>query len=977
MSSHIVCSCCGQRVAASPADVGRAVVCPTSRRLVLVNEGDLHFDATPVALSRTGSRRRIAAAVCAMSLLLVLALFLGWEMVAPADQQEAGQQGTTGTVQIVERSSSESPSSSPSVSSTPSTNPRQLSDASAGVRPTDSAIASANTATNDSTSQSSNLQSTNSSSTPNPNSTSPNQGIGGEVAAPLSNSVTGDRMKETGKDSRGLPIHHLAKRIDNRSSEELLKELLKFREVALDTPSHPATAAELFQLGISKRRLGLPVPGPMIAARKREDLAGIPFLLGVSTVLFQKQAEDLDALSKMLRKKIQESTSPPDPRPDPDKLYELLLRGEQGLFKDKKWATAEAVPCIQQMLQAQGEDIRRVSVELLRGIDAPAATEALVRWSVFDVSPQNRSAAIDALKGQDQATITEQLLNWMRHPWPRAAEHAAEALVALNCQSAVPRLVSLLPLPAPDAPQISSAPGESRMFRREVVRVNHLRNCLMCHPPSPDESTNDKVRGTIPDLSKPPAPAYYTGAHNFVSASTTYLRQDFSAVLPVLNSGVWPDQQRFDFMVAVRPMRKDETVNADADNPHFMAALFALRELSGQNLGTNATAWESLRNGRPSPDDRLFLEVARFQSLNNNPDPLILLALSEFGGALLDLSEAEQNILFARLRRVYGPANSRAALVAYFAGILRNGDAASREKAGLILTRTLGADFDKVKIDPAVAVNMLDSPHGFVRVAAASALGGLGKDGKIHYKLLLKLLKDPVVEVRVAAGTALGELTAAFDEVYDALALATRDDSERVRLAVAKSLDQLKYLPRSSARPLAEGLVSKQQWESPESRAAFEKQAATLLEEMKRNSVGGYDVILKAAAGETPTDVPAATLAKLLRVMGPPNRNQLPGLVQLLPKAEYRLVAEDQLFAAGDDAVPVLIEALKDDREKMRLAAAELLGRAASLNRQPPATTANWRAAGDALATLKVRDSSAEVQRIVDAALKNLTSSKP
>ncbi len=37
-------------------------------------------------------------------------------------------------------------------------------------------------------------------------------------------------------------------------------------------------------------------------------------------------------------------------------------------------------------------------------------------------------------------------------PWPRAAEHAAEALVALNCQGAIPQLAAMYDLPDPTAP---------------------------------------------------------------------------------------------------------------------------------------------------------------------------------------------------------------------------------------------------------------------------------------------------------------------------------------------------------------------------------------------------------------------------------------------------------------------------------------------------------------------------------------------
>src|SRR5262249_29981030 len=148
------------------------------------------------------------------------------------------------------------------------------------------------------------------------------------------------------------------------------------------------------------------------------------------------------------------------------------------------------------------------------------------------------------------------LLDGLRYPWAPAADHAAEALVALNDREAIPPLAELLggPDPAGPAPlafhdidrahlayhnidpaQLAAAPGSPEPWRspavalderqgggrrtrlmadpgglpqsikasdgevyavREVVRVNHLRNCLLCHPPS--LADGDMVRGAVP-----------------------------------------------------------------------------------------------------------------------------------------------------------------------------------------------------------------------------------------------------------------------------------------------------------------------------------------------------------------------------------------------------------------------------------------------------------------------------------------------
>src|SRR5207253_10217998 len=68
-------------------------------------------------------------------------------------------------------------------------------------------------------------------------------------------------------------------------------------------------------------------------------------------------------------------------------------------------------------------------------------------------------------------------------PWAPAANNAAEALVELGDKIVIPHLVQLLSQPDPSAPQ--TLPN-GKVVVKEVVRVNHLTNCLMCHPPSYD-----------------------------------------------------------------------------------------------------------------------------------------------------------------------------------------------------------------------------------------------------------------------------------------------------------------------------------------------------------------------------------------------------------------------------------------------------------------------------------------------------------
>jgi hypothetical protein len=83
----------------------------------------------------------------------------------------------------------------------------------------------------------------------------------------------------------------------------------------------------------------------------------------------------------------------------------------------------------------------------------------------------------------------------------------------------------------------------------------------------------------------------------------TYLRQDFSVLLPVADAGPWPEMQRFDFLVRERPLTLDEAAVFAVElaprgrgvlSPYRRAALAALRELTGKDTAPTAAAWREL-----------------------------------------------------------------------------------------------------------------------------------------------------------------------------------------------------------------------------------------------------------------------------------------------------------------------------------------------------------------------------------------------
>src|SRR5262249_6522729 len=158
---------------------------------------------------------------------------------------------------------------------------------------------------------------------------------------------------------------------------------------------------------------------------------------------------------------------------------------------------------------------------------------------------------------------------------------------ALKDGDALPALVGLLDAPDPKGPVAEEIDGRERFVTREVVRVNHLRNCFLCHAPSRSPQS-DLVQGRVPTPGQPlpPPVAYYADRcpGRFVGAEITYLRQDFSVTQPLANPGAWPSQQRYDYLVhhkVVSERELEKPPEAKADYPQRRSVLAALRELSG------------------------------------------------------------------------------------------------------------------------------------------------------------------------------------------------------------------------------------------------------------------------------------------------------------------------------------------------------------------------------------------------------------
>jgi hypothetical protein len=175
----------------------------------------------------------------------------------------------------------------------------------------------------------------------------------------------------------------------------------------------------------------------------------------------------------------------------------------------------------------------------------------------------------------------------------------------------IPRLIDVLEKPDPRAPQTQERDGKKVAVVRELVRLNHHHNCLLCHAPAPatrDNITKEEAASLEGLTAQVPVPsesmvAYYRPSNPdiLVRFDVTYLRQDFSMKIKVANADPWPEMQRFDFLVRTREVSETEASALrdllPAASPYrsaARAALSALRGLTGQDAAPTAQAWRKL-----------------------------------------------------------------------------------------------------------------------------------------------------------------------------------------------------------------------------------------------------------------------------------------------------------------------------------------------------------------------------------------------
>ena len=351
---------------------------------------------------------------------------------------------------------------------------------------------------------------------------------------------------------------------------------------------------------------------------KRPDLDGLPLVMGEQCHLDSNSAETLNDVSIIIGEAVSrfDFFGSRDIAQNDVWRYSLLKKeikkcfsrgrlhvriGQDSSRNHERFKSLEqGLMTLNQILQIDHPRLRWELVEMLGRNESPVGIEMLVDRAKYDFSPEIRNSATKALGGYSSIKFRDQLLDGLKYPWYVVAQHSAEALVRLNDQEAVSELVEMLNLPDPRLPE---KVDEDRYIQRELIAVNHMRNCLLCHAPS--RTTSDPGRGLSPSWDKPIPVAYYHGSKGaFVRADVTYLRQDFSVLQPVENNGPWPKEQRFDYLVQNKKLNTRLATQAIGDiskqrNLNRESIVYALRELTGQRPANDSyETWKAILKKR-------------------------------------------------------------------------------------------------------------------------------------------------------------------------------------------------------------------------------------------------------------------------------------------------------------------------------------------------------------------------------------------
>jgi hypothetical protein len=352
---------------------------------------------------------------------------------------------------------------------------------------------------------------------------------------------------------------------------------------------------------------------------QRPDLAGLPITMGDACRMKHELSRQFHQSLNVVRGAMNSQVTVPisEAHQAPARAAQIFWQMYQQNCNNEDLANFQAqaghhdnvgrarVAALMQVCGPETAAMRRGLVKFLAGVSNADSTKALAKLAIFSQEEEVRNAALDVLKVRRERDYTEVLTQGLRYPWPAVAKRASEAIVKLERTDLAPQLVDVLEAPDPRGPAVRETGGKKETVVRELVRLNHHRNCLLCH--APGNTGNLPIETVVAEVPIPgqPLPSFSQGYQQnglpdvLVRIDVTYLRQDFSMLLPVADAQPWPELQRFDFVVRTRVVtdkeaetHREQLSRDDAGpSPYHRAALAALRDLTGRNPGTTAEAW--------------------------------------------------------------------------------------------------------------------------------------------------------------------------------------------------------------------------------------------------------------------------------------------------------------------------------------------------------------------------------------------------
>jgi hypothetical protein len=392
-------------------------------------------------------------------------------------------------------------------------------------------------------------------------------------------------------------------------------ELTQVPEVEVGAPVvKDADAMKNTAMAIAKiNHLNTKKPDGFLEALRddRPDLHGLPFAMGDACRTKGERNRQFAAAVATARALMQQTGSNADQfwvayQQNHTQCDALIGKTDHVLREHDNLARIAA---LMQIMAPESPSMKLGMVKYLSTLSHVEATRALAKLVLFSTEDEVRQAAVDALKVRRERDYTDILLQGMRYPWPAVAKRAGEALVKLERKDLLPQLVAMLDEPDPRLPEVKEVDKKKVTVVREMVRINHHRNCLLCHAPGNTGTVGAEtltVAVPTPDQPlTPPSGGYQQNGSPdlLVRIDVTYLRQDFSMTQAVADAAPWPEMQRFDFLVRTRELTEEEAVAFRSKlekrekgqiTPYQRAAVTTLRDMTGKDTAPTAQAWREL-----------------------------------------------------------------------------------------------------------------------------------------------------------------------------------------------------------------------------------------------------------------------------------------------------------------------------------------------------------------------------------------------